>query len=377
MKANILIIGGGSTGLFTAYFLAKRGVKDIVLVEKSYLGSGSTFRCATGIRASFTTEEHVVLQKHSIELWKKLSKQLGFFYLQGGYVWLFRDEKTLKMFKEFSKLHNSFGVDTTIITPEEIKELVPGINVEGVLGGLFDPIAGKADPFGTIYSLAKASREMGVRIFTGVKVNKLIVRGSKIWGAETSIGKIEASKILVATGYGTRDLLKTINIDFPVKNYPHHSIITERYQEVFKPLVIDWSSKTYIVQTRTGGFLMGTEIEEHPDTPLTTRIDFFEQIVKSALQVFPWMKEIKILRYWTGYYVVSPDRHPILGPLDNYEGLYVAAGYSGHGFMMGPIVGKILSEWITEDKVSLPQAERLTINRIKEGRLIHEKAVVG
>ncbi len=377
MKANILIIGGGSTGLFTAYFLAKSGVQDAVLIEKGYLGSGSTFRCATGIRASFTTEEHVVLQKHSIELWKNLSEQLGFYYLRGGYVWLFRDEKTLEMFKQLSKLHNSFGVNTRIITPEEIKELVPKINVEGVIGGLFDPIAGKADPFGTIYALAKASKEMGVKIYTGVKANRLLVEGSKVKGVETSIGKIEAPKILVAAGYGTKELLKTINIDFPVENYPHHSIITEKYVETFKPLVIDWSSSTYIVQTNAGGFLMGTEIKEKPDTPLTTRIDFFEEIVKSALQLFPWMKELRILRYWTGYYVVSPDSHPILGPIEDYEGLYVAAGYSGHGFMMGPIVGELLSEWMIKDKVSIPQAERLTIERIREGKLIHEKAVIG
>ena len=377
MKANVVIIGGGSSGLFTAYFLAKSGVSDIVLIEKNFLGSGSTFRCATGIRASFTTEEHIVLQKQSIELWKKLSEELGFFYCRGGYVWLFRSEKTLEAFKEFTKLHNSFGVPTRLLTIEEIKELVPGINTEGVIGGLFDPIAGKADPFGTVFSLTKACREMGVKIYTGVKAKRLIEQNKKIKGIDTSMGEIESSKVLVATGYGTKELLKTVNIDFPLKNYPHHALITEKYKEAFKPLVIDWASSTYVVQTKDGNFLMGTEVEEEPDTPLTTRIDFFEQIVKPVLKLFPWMQEIHILRYWTGYYVTSPDRHPILGPMEEIEGLYVAAGYSGHGFMMGPIVGKLLAEWIVDGKVSIPQAERLTFRRIKEGRLIHEKAVIG
>jgi len=377
MKAEIVIIGGGSSGLYTAYFLAKSGVSDIVLLEKSYLGSGSTFRCATGIRASFTTEEHIVLQKESIRLWKEISEELGFFYLRGGYVWLFRTEDQLNSFKEFSKLHNSYGVPTKIITPEEIKELVPGINTEGVIGGLFDPLSAKADPFGTIFALASACRKMGVQIFPRVKVKRILTQNGKVKGVDSDLGEIEASKVLVAAGYGTRELLKTVNIDIPLENYPHHALITERYRDAFKPLVIDLATSTYVVQTKDGNFLMGTEMEESPNTPLTNRIDFFTCIVEPILRLFPWMKEIHVLRYWTGYYVMSPDRHPILGPIEDIEGLYVAAGYSGHGFMMGPVVGKVLSEWLTKGSVSIPQAERLTLNRIKEGRLIYEKAVIG
>jgi len=376
-RSKIIIVGGGITGLSTAYFLAKKGETDVVILEKNYLGSGSTFRCATGIRASFTTEEHIVLQKKSIELWKELSEELGFFYLRGGYVWLFSEEKHLEAFKEFSKLHNKYGVPTRIIYPDEIKELVPRINLEGIIGALFDPIAGKADPFGTIFALAQACRKMGVEIYTGVKVNKIITENGKVRGVDTSAGVIEGSKILVAAGYGTRELLKTVGVDIPLENFPHHSMVTEQFRETFKPLVIDWSTSTYVVQTKDGNFLMGTEVEEHPNYPLLTRIDFIPRVVKTIVRLFPWMREVHVLRYWTGYYVMSPDRHPILGPVEDVEGLYVGAGYSGHGFMMGPVVGTVLSEWILEEKVSIPQAERLTLRRIKEGKLIYEKAVIG
>ena len=376
-KSEIVIVGGGITGLITAYFLAKSGESNIVVLEKNYLGSGSTFRCATGIRASFTTEEHIILQRESIKLWKELSDELGFFYRRDGYVWLFSDEKHLEAFSNFSKLHNKYGVPTRIVTPEEIKELVYGINVESLVGGLYDPLAGKADPFSTIYSLAEACREMNVKIQTGVYVSKIIVEDNEVKGVDTSKGRIDADIVFIAAGYGSKELLKTAGVDVPLENVPHHALITEKFKQTFKPLVIDWATSTYIVQTRAGGFLMGSEMEEHGYISLEPRIDFIPKAVKAAVKLFPWMKEINVLRYWTGYYVMSPDRHPILGPIYGIQGLYAAMGFSGHGFMMGPIVGKVMSEWILKSKPSIPQAERLTIKRVWEGKLIHEKAVFG
>ena len=377
MKSEVVIIGGGGSGLAIAYCLANMGIKDITLVEKHYLGSGSTFRCATGIRASFTTEEHIVLQKHSIELWREWSEKLGFFYERGGYVWLFRTEEQLKAFKEFSKLHNSYGVPTRIISPEEVKELVPTIDVSDVVGALLDPIAGKADPFGVVHSLARACRDMGVKILTLTSAEKIVVEESKVKGVETNRGFIESKIVVLAAGYGSRELAKTAGIDLPLENIPHHSIITEKFKPLFKPLVIDWTTGAYIVQTCEGNFLMGVDIEEKPNTPLTPRIDFIPTVVKIWYRYFKWLPEVYILRSWSGYYVMSPDRHPILGPVDEVENMYLAVGYSGHGFMMAPIVGKLIAEWIVDGKPSIPQANRLTLRRIKEGKLIYEKAVVG
>ncbi len=377
MRSEVVIIGGGMTGVSIAYQLAKRGITDVILLEKRYLGSGSSFRCGTGIRASFTTEEHIVLQKHSIEMWKELSEELGFFYLRGGYLWLFRKEEQVNAFREFSKIHNKYGVPTRIIYPDEIKELAPTINTEGIIAALYDPLAGKADPFGAVLSHAQACKKMGVKIYTQTEAKKIDVRNGKVIGVDTTAGYIETNKVVIAAGYGSRDIAKTAGVDLPLENVPHHALVTEKFKEVFKPLVIDWTSSAYIVQTYAGNILMGIDIEEQPNIPLTQRIDFIPTVVKVMVKLFPWLRYVNVLRYWSGYYVMSPDRHPILGPVDEVEGLYVAAGYSGHGYMMGPIVGRLIAEWIIDGKPSLPQAERLTLRRIKEGKLIYEKAVVG
>jgi len=377
MKLNTVIIGGGISGICTAYHLAENNVKNIAVIEKNYLGSGSTFRCATGIRASFTSEEHITLMKKSIELWKKLSEKHQFHYTRGGYLWLIKNKKQLEFFKKCIALQNSLGVPTRILEVEEIEKLVPRINKKDIIAAAYDPIAGKADPFEVIFKLAKACRQRGVKILTDTEAEKIIVKNGRVTGVETSKGLIETSTVIVAAGHETRKLLGKINIQIPLENTPHHILITERFREAFKPLVIDWTTSSYIVQTKEGNFIMGTEIEEKPNTKPTTRIDFIPKIIKTWTKHLSWLKAVRILRYWTGYYVTSPDKHPIYGPIEEVEGLYVAAGYSGHGFMMGPITGKIITEWILNGKPSIPQAEKLTLKRIRENKLIKEIAVIG
>lgn len=377
MKSDLVIIGGGIVGLFSAYFATELGFDNIVLIEKNYLGSGSTFRCATGIRASFTTEEHIVLLRESIDLWKRLSSELGFFYAQSGYIWLFRKEEQLKAFKDFSKLHNKYGVPTRIVSTDEIKEMVPMINEKGIIGGLFDPIAGKASPFEAVYALTRELRKRGVKILTGVKATKILEENNRVKGVETSDGIYESEKVLIAAGYGSREIANTVGVELPLENVPHHALVTEKFKETFKPLLIDWTYSAYIVQVHAGNFLMGMDVEEEPDKPLYQRVDFIPKMAGAAIRLFPWMKNVNVLRYWSGYYVMSPDRHPIIGPIDEVEGLYVAAGFSGHGFMMAPITGEVMAEWIVDGRTRHKVAENLTLRRIKEGKLIHEKAVFG
>jgi len=375
---RVIIVGGGISGISTAYFLTEKGFNNVVVVEEKYLASGSTGGCASGIRASFTSREHVILMRESIELWGKLSQKLGFFYERGGYLWLISSEESLKYFKELSRFHNSLGVPTRLIDVEEVEKIIP-IKVNGLIGALHDPIAGKANPFKSVEKMAEKASSRGATIHTWTRASKIVTKGSKVIGVETDKGFIEGDKVLIAAGSETRKLLLDLGINIPLKNVPHHALITETFKPTLKPLVIDWDnpSKPYLVQVEEGGFLMGMELEEEPDTPLTPRIDFLPRMIKSWSSWFPWLRNINVLRYWVRYYVISPDHHPILGPVEDYEGLYVAAGFSGHGFMMGPITGKLLAEWILDGKPSVPEAENLTFKRIVEGRLIEEKAVIG
>jgi sarcosine oxidase subunit beta len=377
LKTDLLIIGAGIIGVMTAKFLVDKGFRNIVIVEKKYPGSGGTYRCATGIRASFTSLEHVELMKRSISLWPKLSEELGIPYARHGYIWLLSSEEHVELFKKIVSFHNRHGVPTRIIGVDEIREMVPTINTDRLLGGVYDPLAGKANCFKSLLNTLIYIRSKGVKVYDSTRVNKLVVSNGRIIGAETSRGFIEADKILVAAGYGSRELLLTINIDLPLQNMPKHALITEAYKPLFKPLLIDWATASYIVQVLHGGFLIGANIEEKPDTKPRNRIDYLYLAVKIWSQYFPWLPLVRILRYWTGYYVLTPDHHPVIGPIGEYENLYVATGFSGHGFMMSPAIGEVMSEYIMGEKPGIPYIENLRPERFKRGRLVKEIAIFG
>jgi len=378
------VIGGGISGLFIAYELAKRGVKDVVVLEKRYVGAGSTGRCATGIRASFTSEEHIVLMRESIRMWKEYSEgelgRYGLRFTQSGYVWIARKEESAKLFRKLIELHNSFGVPTRLIDLDELKTLVPPINKDIVVAAMLDPTAGKSYVFSTLLALVRACRSLGVEIKTGVEVRKLVAERNRVVEAVTDSGVVKADVFVVAAGAESRDLLRTVGVELPVKNMPRHVLVTEAYRRTFDPLVIDWDTPgvPYIVQTDEGSFFIGRDIEEQAEASLLLqRIDFMPKALKPIVELLPFLKHVRVLRYWLGYYITTPDHHPVYGPCEEYENLYVATGFSGHGYMMGPITGRIIAEWIIDGKPSIPQAERLKLDRFRKGQLVREFAVVG
>lgn len=375
-KANIVVIGGGISGLSIAYNLAKLGMQDVVVVEKSYLGSGSTGKCGTGIRQQFTTKEHIILMKESVKLWKSLSEELGIDvgYRQTGYIWLIRNNDELKLFRQNVKIQNSYGVPSKIISREEALEIVPYLNPDAFIAAAFCHTDGKASPFKTVNAYYEAGKKLGVEYYTFTEVVNIIVENKKIKRVVTSRGEIETNIVVNAAGYGARKIGEMVGINIPVENFRHHIVVTEPLREFIKPMVI--RGKLYFTQTDRGGIIGGIDMPEPPDQPLKARLDFLETFAKNATEVMPVLRNINILRQWSGYYVVTEDNHPILGPTEKLGGFYIAAGYSGHGFMMGPIVGKLIAEYIVYDKPSIP-IDSLSLERFEKGELIYEKAVIG
>ncbi len=376
-RAEVVVVGAGINGVLTSYFLVERGFNDIVIVEKHYPGSGGTYRCATGIRASFTSAEHVEAMKRSIELWDQLSKKHGFDYRRDGYLWMLSSEEHVEMFKKIVDFHHKLGVNTRIVSVEEIKEIVPDIKPEGLVAGVYDPLAGKADNFRSLLNILSFILNKGVKLYTNTEAKKIIVENNRVKGVETSRGVIEADKVVIAAGYGSREIAKTAGLDLPLENIPKHALITEAYKYRIKPLLIDWTSSSYLVQVFHGGILIGAELEEEPDKPAINRIEYLYTAARIWVKYFPWLAEAHILRYWTGYYVMTPDHHPIIGPVEDIEGLYLITGFSGHGFMMAPAASEALADYIVEGRPRLKIMENLRYERFKRGKLIKEIAVFG
>jgi len=379
---RVVIVGGGVSGLFTAYELWKRGVRDIVVVEERYLGAGGSGRNVGCFRSSFTSPEHVILMKKSIELWLKYKSELGLELKQSGYLWIARKLETLEAFKKLSAFHRNYGIPTTVLSTEEAEHVQPGLNKNIITGALFDPTAGRMPIFENLVKIYLKLKVLGVIFHFYTKVVKLNSSAYRVKSAITSRGEIYGDIFIVsAGGKGTRELLATVNIELPVIDETRHPIITEPYTEIVKPsLIIDWDTPgaPYVTQTEHGGLIFARNITDIQEAPLTShRIDAIGLTIKPIIELLPVLKYVNILRYWIGYYETTPDHHPIYGPVYPHENLYVAAGFSGHGLMMGPVTGLLIADWILNGKPSIPIAENLILERFKTGKLIKEIAIVG
>ncbi|MGC9099714.1 MAG: NAD(P)/FAD-dependent oxidoreductase [Caldisericum sp.] len=373
---DVLIVGGGITGLSTAYYLVRNGVKNIAIVEKSYVGSGSTGRCGTGIRQQFTTREHIVLMREAVKIWQywEESLPLPIHFRQGGYLWLLRSEEALNEYKSHVKLQNLFGVPSKIISKEEIKEIVPDLSLEGIVGASWCPTDGSAYPQDVLDSLRLFLKGNSVEVFDYEEVKDFELQGGKIKTIITSKDKYGVSAVLFATGNETKRLASKLGFEIPIENYKHQIVVSEPLKIFLSPMVVD--SSLYFTQTYRGRIIGGTDTNEPPQNNLEATYEFLEKFSNELLRLMPRLASVRLMRQWAGYYVVSPDKHPIIGPTP-IPNLYIGTGYSGHGFMLGPIVGKLLAHYITHGMFFLEEANNLTLSRFKEGKLIVEKAVIG
>lgn len=378
-EASIVIIGGGVVGCATAYYLAKAGMKDIVLVEKDYLASGSTGRCAGGIRQQWGTETNIRLSMGSVRLFEKLDKELGrdSEYYQGGYLLLARTEKQIEQFRKNIALQNRMGLDCKLIGLDEVKLVAPALSTnKDLLAAAHCGTDGHANPFLVTQAYADGARKLGVDIRLRTEVTGIETTGGMISGVATSSGKIKTAKLMNAAGGYAATIGKMVGLDLPVEPVRHQILVTEPVQHALDPLVVDFGRNLYFRQTMHGGFVMGQSDKGEPSSfNVGSGLGFAEEVAAKFLDMMPSLGEISIVRQWAGLYEATPDAQPILGGVDNLDGYFHAIGFSGHGFMVAPMTGKVMSELIlgqTQEIDVLPYR----LNRFKEGKLLVEPNVV-
>ncbi len=372
---DVVIIGGGITGLSTAYYLAKEGLRNIVVIEKSYLGSGSTGRCGTGIRQQFTTREHIILMRESVKLWKEWENNLpkSVHFRQGGYLWLLK-ESEMDAYREYVRLQNILGVNSRIIGKDDVKLIVPDINTEGIAGASWCPSDGNAYPFDTIDALRIALKRFGILIRQFEEVKEIKVKNGIIQQVVTDKETFNTHFVVDAAGFGARKVARMVGVDLPLKLYRHQIAVSEPVKVFLEPMVV--KGELYFTQTYRGRIIGGTDLNEQPTESLSSTDEFLPQFANEILSVLPTISSLNVMRQWAGFYVVTPDHHPILGGTD-LPGFLLGVGFSGHGFMLGPVVGKLLATYIMHGTMYLPEANNLDLRRFRSGCLIQEKAVIG
>jgi sarcosine oxidase subunit beta len=379
-KADVVIIGGGVNGCSLAYQLAKRDLK-VVLCEKSFLCSGSTGRCGAGIRQQWSIRENAELAIKSVKIFEKLEKELGqeIGLRQGGYLIIVHDEEDMKQAKKNVDMQKSIGLDVSILTSDEILNIVPILDIEGMhaVGATFCPTDGHVDPFKTTYAYAQAAIAQGVKLYKFTEVLGIKKNNGKIKSVKTSNGEIKTDVVINAAGAWSKQIAEMVDIKLPNKPFRKEILVTERVSPIFDSMVISFKDGIYFSQQEEGQILGGIPIpNEKPGYFTVPTFDFLHHMSETLARYAPPLKYINVIRQWAGYYDVTPDAQPIIGEVEGVKGFIQCNGFSGHGFMLSPMVTKILTEYIVDRKT--PQIlKNLNLNRFKGKKITREVSVVG
>ncbi len=364
----------------TAYHLAASGQPNILLLEREdFFGAGATGRCAGGIRYQFATEVNIRLSQESLPMLARFEREHGqaIDHQECGYMFLLKEERDLNLFRRNVALQHRLGVQTEWLEGDEVRRRLPIMELEDIQAGTFHAKDGLADPNGVVMGYLRSARSLGVDARTGVNVEGLQIRGNRITGVDTKLGQVAAPVVVNAAGPWARPLGSLAGVEIPVSPVRRQMVTTTPLPEVPPdlPFVIDFSRSLYF--HREGqGVLTGMS---NPDQPAgfdqSVDPDWEMISLEAAMERMPILEKAGMAGHWAGLYEVTPDAHPIFGRTP-VEGLYICAGFSGHGFMHGPIAGKLMSEIILDGASRTVDVSILDLDRFAEGRLIHEYNVV-
>jgi sarcosine oxidase subunit beta len=379
-KADVVIIGGGVNGCSLAYRLAKKGL-DVVVVEKKYLSSGATGACGAGIRQQWSTRENASLAIQSVKIFEQLSKELGqdIEFRQGGYLIAVHDEKEMKQVEKNVAMQRSLGLKVVILKPEEITDVVPILDVKGMraIGATFCPTDGHANPFKTTFAYADAARRFGAEINTHTTVTEVKTTHKAIRAVVTDQKTIQTSVVVNAAGIYSKSIAEMVKIKLPLNPFRKEIMATERLQPLFEAMVISFKDGIYFSQQKEGQIVGGIPIsEEKAGYKTMPTFEFLQYMAQTLTRYAPILKHVNLLRHWTGFYDVTPDARPILGEVKEVKGFLQCNGFSGHGFMMSPMVSKLLTDLIIDGKTS-GELENLSLERFKSKKIEKELSVVG
>jgi heterotetrameric sarcosine oxidase beta subunit len=378
-ETDVLIVGGGIMGLALAYHLARRGVTDVVVVERSYLASGASGRNGGGIRMQWSTETNIKLMQESVELCKRFAGELGVnvWLRQGGYLFLISSEAERERMEINAALQNHYGVPTRMLMPEEARHIVPELDAGAFIAACFNPRDGILFPWPFLWGYANQAAALGVEIHTFTDVTA-IAPGPSGFRVTTAKGEVRAQRVVDAAGAWSPEVARLVGVELPNRPHRHEILSTEPLKPFLGPMVSVLKSGLYFSQSMRGEIVTGITVEDVStrEVKLRSRLKFLTTLAKEITRVMPRLAAVRVLRQWAGPYDVTPDGNPIVGEVASVPGFYLACGFVGHGFMMAPVVSKYLGQWMAGgERHEFLHRWRLT--RFAEGDVSAEDMIIG
>ena len=350
---DVVIIGAGGHGLATAYYLATRhGITNVAVLEASYIGSGNSGRNTTIIRANYGIPESIRFYQHSLELYRSLEDETGCWIMHStkGLLWLAHTESAMRAERARCLLNVACGADTVMVTPEEARTICPQLDLSGggrypVLGASYHVGAATARHDRVVWAYAQGAMRKGVDVLQHTPVTGLLRDGERVTGVQTANGPISAGLVLSAVGGNVSTIAAMADVRLPIRTHPLQAFVTNAYAQGFGPIISDTELFCYVSQTARGQMLMGAEFDPQPSYSLGSSFNFLQSCSAKVTHLLPFLRDLRILRQWTGICDISTDFSPIMGET-GVPGFLVTTGWGTWGFKAIPAGGEQMAELI-------------------------------
>jgi sarcosine oxidase subunit beta len=378
---DVVIIGGGSHGLATAYYLQKEhGIGNVAVLEKRYIGSGAAGRNTTILRSNYKTPEGARFYDASVKLYEGLSGELGFnlLFSQCGHLTLAHSDRAMFVMANRAEVNRLAGIDSRLIGPDEIKRRAPAMQVGNhdatypIMGALYHPPGGIIRHDAVVWGFARGADRGGAELHQNTEVLGIDHSGSKVTGVRTSRGTVKAGVVLNCTAGWSSLICEMAGVPLPITTHILQACVTEPVKPLLDVVIVSSQMHIYISQTDRGEFLLGAEIEPWTTYRMQGTLNFLQEVCRHALELFPQLERARILRSWAGLCDLSPDYSPILGRTE-LENFHVSAGWGTYGFKAAPIVGRTLAE-LTATGRTPELIEPFALERFYEDKLVSELA---
>ncbi|MBL8166829.1 MAG: FAD-dependent oxidoreductase [Acidobacteria bacterium] len=380
---DVVIVGGGGHGLATAYYLATRhGITNVAVLERKYIGSGNSGRNTTIIRSNYGIPEAVRFYQRSVELYQNFESETDRWVMhkRKGLLWVAHTEAGVRAERARAEVNTAFGARTEFVTPQQIKEICPQIDLTGggvwpVLGASYHLDGASARHDRVVWALAEGAMRRGVHVHQRTAVTGLLKDGDRVVGVETERGPIAASLVVSAVGGHVTALAAMAGVRLPIRTHPLQAFVTNHYALAFDQMVASSSLLFYASQTARGEMLIGAEIDRQPSYSYQSGHHFLQSCGFRAMTLLPFLRDLRILRQWTGVCDMSPDYSPIMGE-SGAPGFYLTTGWGTWGFKAIPAGGEQMAELIATGKTPALIAP-FSLNRFAQDRTMADRGSAG
>jgi sarcosine oxidase subunit beta len=347
-RADVVIVGGGIFGLALAYELGRRGISDVLVLERAYLNAGASGRNGGGVRAQWSTPTLIRLARRSMEICDRFAVEMGInvWMRRGGYLFLAPTREHVLRIERNAALHRREGLRTRVVGPADALEIVPELDGSRFLAASWNPDDGVVFPWPFLWGYAARAAARGAKVHPFTRAVGFETSGRRVMAVRTDRGRVACDTVVVAAGAWSKEVAALAGVALPNRPTRHEILVTEPLKPWLGPLVSVLGTGLYFSQSLRGELVGGMGDPDEPEGVVQgSTLRFLARFARAATATAPVLAGVKVVRQWAGCYDVTPDNNPVLGPA-GFENFHQLSGFVGHGFMMAPAVAELYADWL-------------------------------